>query len=247
MLGIVVALSWELKSLTRHSIPLGSCRQISDDTWVVLSGIGAERAHAAAELLFSRGATGLLSWGFAAALDDGIRPGSVMLPQRVIGTTGETYPVSIEWHRRLHQILSSQLPVVTEALLESETIVNPAAKRRLAERTQAVATDMETGAQARLAQVRGIPFVAVRAISDAASRQIPESVTQALDSSGAVNIRRCLASALLRPSDGIAMMKLGIQFNAARKNLKKASASVLEASRLHLESLSTSAALASRR
>ncbi len=246
MLGIVVALSWELKTLTRQSIRPGSCRRISDDTLVALSGIGAERALAAAELLCSRGATALLSWGFAAALDDGVGPGSVMLPERVIGATGETYPVSIEWHRRLHQILSSRLPVATEALLESETIVNPDAKRRLAERTQAVAADMETGAQARLARVRGIPFVAVRAISDTASRQIPESVMQALDSSGAVNIRSCLVSALLRPADGLAVMKLGIQFNAARRSLKKASALVLEASRLHLGSLPASAAPTAR-
>jgi hypothetical protein len=29
--------------------------------------------------------------GFAAALDDGLKPGSVMLPERVISTTGESY------------------------------------------------------------------------------------------------------------------------------------------------------------
>ena len=241
MLGIVVSLPWELKTLTRQTILMGTCRRISDDTLVALSGIGTKRAYAASELLVSRGATALLSWGCAAALDDRLKPGTVMLPERVISATGESYPVSVEWHRQLHQTLSAKYPVRTDALLESETIVNtPDAKRTLAQQTQAVATDMESGAQARLARARRMPFVVVRVIVDTASTQIPENVMRALDSSGDINVRSCLARAILRPADGMAMMKLGMQFNAARKTLKQASALVLDASRIHLDSLSAS-------
>jgi nucleoside phosphorylase len=103
MLRTVVSLSWELKTLTRQSLRVGSCRRISNDTLVALSGMGAERAHAAGELLLSEGATGLLSWGFAAALDDSVKPGTVIVPERVISATGESYPVSAEWHCRLYQ------------------------------------------------------------------------------------------------------------------------------------------------
>lgn len=241
MLGIVVSLPWELKTLTRQTILMGTCRRISDDTLVALSGIGTKRAYAASELLVSRGATALLSWGCAAALDDRLKPGTVMLPERVISATGESYPVSVEWHRQLHQTLSAKYPVRTDALLESETIVNtPDAKRTLAQLTQAVATDMESGAQARLARARRMPFVVVRVIVDTASTQIPENVMRALDSSGDINVRSCLARAILRPADGMAMMKLGMQFNAARKTLKQASALVLDASRIHLDCLSAS-------
>lgn len=241
MLGIVVSLPWELKTLTRQTILMGMCKRISDDTLVALSGIGAKRAYAASELLVSRGATALLSWGCAAALDDRLKPGTVMLPERVIRATGESYPVSVEWHRQLHQTLSAKYPVRTDALLESETIVNtPDAKRTLAQRTQAVATDMESGAQARLACARRMPFAVVRVIVDTASTQIPENVMRALDSSGGINVRSCLARAILRPADGMAMMKLGMQFNAARKTLKQASALVLDASRIHLDCLSAS-------
>jgi adenosylhomocysteine nucleosidase len=241
MLGIVVSLPWELKTLTRQTILMGTCRRISDDTLVALSGIGAKRAYAASELLVSRGATALLSWGCAAALDDRLKPGTVMLPERVISATGESYPVSVEWYRRLYQTLSAKYPVGTDALLESEKIVNtPDAKRTLAQRTQAVATDMESGAQARLARARRMPFVVVRVIVDTASTQIPENVMRALDSSGDINVRSCLARAILRPADGMAMMKLGMQFNAARKTLKQASALVLDTSRIHLDCLSAS-------
>ncbi len=231
MLGIVVSLPWELKSLTRQNIPVGACRQIGDDTLVALSGIGAERAHAASALLVSRGATALLSWGCAAALDDRLKAGSVVLPKRVIGATGESFPVSVEWHRRLYQTLSAKYRVGTDALKTRD------AKRTLAEQTQAVATDMESGAQARLAHARRMPFIVVRVIVDTASTQMPENVMQALDHRGDIKVGSFLARVFLRPADGITLIKLGIQFNAARRTLKKASALVLDASRIHLNCL----------
>ncbi|HEY1232054.1 MAG TPA: phosphorylase [Candidatus Binatia bacterium] len=240
MLGIVVALSWELRILTRQRIVLGSCHRITNDVCVALAGIGAERSHAAAELLLSQGATGLLSWGFAAALDDRLKPGNVMLPQNVIGATGENYPVSVEWHRQLYRVLASRIPVATDSLLESPTILEkPDAKRRLARQTKASAADMESGALARSAIARDTPFAVVRVITDTIASEIPKNVVQALDPSGAVMLQSCLARAFLRPANIVPLIKLARQFNAARTSLNKARAPVLDASRLYLDSLST--------
>ena len=58
MLGIVVSLSWELKSLTRQTIPVGTWRAITDNTLVALSGIGAERAYAAGSAFGFAGSNG---------------------------------------------------------------------------------------------------------------------------------------------------------------------------------------------
>jgi adenosylhomocysteine nucleosidase len=239
MLGIIVSLPWELKSLTRQTLAVGTCRRITDDTLVALSGIGAERAYTAGILLISRGATALLSWGCAAALDDRLEAGSVVLPKRVIGSTGENYPVNVEWHRRLCETLSAKYTVCTDALIESATIVKTRnAKLILAQRTQAIATDMESGAQARLAHARRMPFVVVRTIIDTAATQLPEDVMRALDHRGDIKAGCFIAGALFRPADWIPLMKLAIRFNAARKTLKKASAPVLDASRVHLNCLS---------
>lgn len=222
MLGIVVSLPWELKSLTRQTIPVGACRAITGNTLVALSGIGAERAYTAGSLLVAQGATALLSWGCAAALDDRLKAGSLMLPERLIGVNGEIYLVSVEWHRRLYQTLSLKLPVHTDPLIESDAIVKTSAeKRALAERTQAAATDMESAAQARLAKACGLPFIAVRAIVDTASTDIPENVLKSLDQQGRLTIRKLLTGAPLLPADWIKIVHLGIQFNAAQKTLKK--------------------------
>ena len=83
--------------------------------------------------------------------------------------------------------------------------------------------------------------------AEAASSESEARLRSALDSSGDVNIRSCLVRAILRPADGIAMMKLGMQYKVARKILKQASTLVLDASRIHLDGLSTSSTPAARR
>ena len=229
MLGIVVSLSRELKSLTRQTIPVGSWRAIADNTLVALSGIGADRAYTAGSVLVSQGATALLSWGCAAALDDRVSPGCLILPERIIGANGEIHRVSTEWHRRLCQALESKHPIRTEALVESDVIVKTSAeKRSLARRTQAAATDMESAAQARLAKDYGLPFIAIRAIVDTPSTEIPENVLKALDPEGNINLWKLLSSTM--PADWIKIVRLGIQFNAAQRTLKKTRKLVLNSS-----------------
>jgi adenosylhomocysteine nucleosidase len=229
MLGIVVSLSRELKSLTRQTIPVGSWTAITDNTLVALSGIGADRAYMAGSVLVSQGATALLSWGCAAALDDRVSPGCLILPERIIGANGEIHRVSTEWHRRLYLALESKHSVRTEALVESDVIVKTSAeKRSLARRTQAAATDMESAAQARLAKDYGLPFIAIRAIVDTPSTEIPENVLKALDPEGNINLWKLLSSTMT--ADWIKIVRLGIQFNAAQRTLKKTRKLVLNSS-----------------
>ena len=247
MLGIVVSLPWELKSLTRQAIPAGTWKAITEDTLVALSGIGAERAYAAGSVLISQGATALLSWGYAAALDDRLKAGCLLLPERIVSANGAIHPVSAEWHRRLYQALETKCPVGTDLLVESAVILQtPSEKRALAQRTQATATDMESATQARLAEERRLPFAVVRVIVDTASTCIPQNIMQALDAKDGISVGQVLGSAFLRPTDWIVMVKLGMQFNAARKTLKKIRGPVLDASQAHLGRVSLKATTPSR-
>jgi adenosylhomocysteine nucleosidase len=232
MLGIIVSLPRELKSLTRQKIPVGGWKGITDNALVALSGMGAERAYAAGSLLISQGATALLGWGCAAALDDRVTAGCLILPERIIGTTGEIYLVNTEWHQRLYQTLGSRHPVRRDTLVESDAIMKTSAEKRiLANRTQAAATDMESAAEARLAKERGLPFMAIRAIVDTVSTDIPENVLKALDPQGNIGVWKLLMRTYLSPADWVKIIQLGIQFNAAQKSLKKTRALVLDSSR----------------
>lgn len=232
MLGIVVSLPRELRSLTRQRIPVGGWKAIRDNTLVALSGIGAERAYAAGSILVSQGATALLSWGCAAALDNRLNTGCLLLPERIFGATGEIHVVSAEWHQYLYRTLESKHAVRTDALVESETIMRTAAeKRALAKRTRAIATDMESAAQARLAREHGLPFVALRAIIDTASTEIPERLLKALDAEGNITMWKLLTRGYIRPPDWLKILQLAIQFNAAQRTLKKTRKLVLDSAR----------------
>lgn len=228
MLGIVVSLPWELKTLTRQKIPVGTCRPSAENFLLALSGMGADRAYAAASLLTSQGATALLSWGSAAALDHRVGAGDLILPERIIAADGEVYRADPLWHGQVRQALSSRFSLHTGPLVESNAVVRTAAeKRALATRTGAIATDMESAAQARSAREHGLPLVAIRAIADTASTDVPWSVLKALDEGGHFPAARVLARALLRPQDWTAIMRLGLQFGAAYRTLKRAAAPVL--------------------
>jgi len=231
MLGIVVALPWELKSLTRETIAPGSWKAISPRSAVALSGIGAERAYDAASLLIARGATALMSWGYAAALDNDLKAGSLLLPECVIGPDAETYGVDAEWHRRLCLSAAARLPVRIGALVQSDAVVKTAAeKRSLAERSGAAAADMESAAHARAAAEGRLPYVAVRSIIDTASMDIPVTVLQALDIEGGVDVAKLLARAFSAPADWINMVRLLMQFRAAHRTLKRTKRLALDSS-----------------
>jgi adenosylhomocysteine nucleosidase len=232
MLGIVVSLPWELKSLTRQAIPAGTWKAITEDTLVALSGIGAERAYAAGSVLISQGATALLSWGYAAALNDRLKAGCLLLPERIVSANGAIHPVSAEWHRRLYQALKTKHLVRTDALAESDAIIKtPAEKRALAQRTQAAATDMESAAHARIAQQHRLPFLALRAIIDTAPTDIPVNVLKALDSEGRINLWKLFSSVSLTPADWIKIVLLGIKFYAAQRALRSTKELALDSSR----------------
>jgi adenosylhomocysteine nucleosidase len=239
MLGIVVALPWELKSFTQKKVPTGGVERIAENVVAALSGVGADRAYAAGELLIARGATGLLSWGCCGALDDRLEAGTLIVPERVIAHNGENYLVDERWHRILQQRLSLLQRVVIDAMVESERILcTPEKKRALALSMGAAVSDMESAAQARLTRERGLPFAVVRTVLDGVSGTLPENILRTLDRAGDNRLGDFFSDALLHPSAWIALMRLGRQFAAARKTMKKVAAQVLDVSNDYLDAAS---------
>jgi adenosylhomocysteine nucleosidase len=180
--------------------------------------------------LIAQGATALMSWGYAAALDERLTDGCLVLPERIIGASGESYPVDSQWHERLYLVSAFKLSVWTGAVVESENVVATAAEKiALNERTGAAAVDMESAAHARAAAERGLPYVAVRAIVDTASTGIPEAVLQARDAQGGIDVGKLLG-ACRKPADWIQVARLAAQFRAAQKTLRRAMRFALDCS-----------------
>jgi adenosylhomocysteine nucleosidase len=221
-LGFVIALPAEARTLVRQRVCFDDLLELPDGHRLVVSGSGPNHARSAAFRLLEHKVDALISWGCAAALDGSMNAGDLVLPDRILSPDGIEHAVCPEWHDRVRQALAPMLPVTTGLLLGSlKVVANAAEKRELHASKGAVALDMESASVASVANARGVPFLAVRAIADPACMNLPNSVAVAVDERGGVNIPKLLRYALAHPAEFAALARLGKAFYAAANTLRR--------------------------
>jgi len=222
--GIVAALPEELTTLTSKKIDKGRCLFISDKLLVTYSGAGSANAQAAAELLITKGATRLISWGCAAALSATLKPGDLTLADKLIDTEGgrdAKFCVSTNWHSYTKNLLATSIVVHTGCLAESKSVVSSSKdKKQLHSITGAIALDMESIAIAKVARQYALPFLAIRAIADPVNMDLPLAINHSLNDRGEIMLGKLLFFLFLHPAELPGLIKLGLHFNAAKKTLK---------------------------
>ena len=165
-IAIIAAMEREVAPLIRHwkvrTLEHGGRRYRlfeNGDAVLICGGIGAEAARRATEVVIQEAwPVRVLSVGFAGALDATLKVGDVFEPRTVInvadGVRSETGS--------------------GQGTLASYTVVaDREQKERLATAYTATAVDMEAAAVAQGAEVRGVEFAALKAISDAADFAMP--------------------------------------------------------------------------
>jgi hypothetical protein len=166
----------------------------------------------------------LLICGFAGGQASDLPPGSLIIADSVqtIGPSQnqETYlpdsrlvslaeSVPVSGVRKKRGLLATATTVIT----------TPTEKRRLADRTGAIAVDMETAGAARGAQAQGLPWLAVRAITDGVDDRLPLDFNTLTDVNGDVDRGRVLRATLTRPWKIPALMQLRARSSLAARNL----------------------------
>jgi adenosylhomocysteine nucleosidase len=171
------------------------------DVKLVCGGIGQKHAAAATRWLIANAKPEVIgSIGFAGALVADYHAGDVMTPATTIDSgTGETFSSA-----------SGRGILVTGSGVSGE-----AEKRELATCYQAEAVDMEAAAVARVARESGIPFFAVKAISDELGFAMPP-MDRFVSDSGQFRTAELLGYAAVRPAMWPVLARLG-------RNAKKAS------------------------
>lgn len=235
--GIVVALPQELGTLTTLKVVKGQCVFLNKTLVLAYSGAGVNNAQAAAQLLIAQGATRLISWGCAGALDAHLQSGDLVLADTLISAEGETIAINADWHYHVKVLLQESKPSPFDcstnsqlrtgfvlhcgSLLESKTLVATSHdKQQLHQKTKALALDMESIAIAKVAHAHVLPFLAIRAIADPVTMDLPQAVSHALNEQGDVELRKLLYYLLWHPSELKGLISLGQHFNAAKKTLK---------------------------
>jgi adenosylhomocysteine nucleosidase len=219
--GIVVALPEELSTLTSNKIAIGCCVFINGTLVLAFSGAGADNAQIASELLVSQGATRLISWGCAGALVAPLNPGDLVLADTLIGAEGCQIEIDPVWLKAAQNALTPYLKVRTGCLVESKSIVATAEdKKQLHLKMNAIVVDMESIAIAKIAARNKLPFLAIRAIADPLSMDLPKAINHALNAEGHILLRKLLLFIAQHPAEIPGLIKLGLHFHAAKKSLR---------------------------
>lgn len=219
--GIIVALPEETSTLLPHKLAKGDWLSISETVIVRCAGAGPENARLAAETLITQGATKIISWGCAAALDTNLQPGDLTLADSLIDAHFERIELNTDWTDKTHHLLAKALKVHSGVLAESDSIIATSEhKRQRYAQTGAAILDMESVAIAKVTQHYHLPFLAIRVVADPVSMDLPKAVSHALNAQGEVILSKLLFFLLLHPMEIPGLIKLALHFNAAKKTLK---------------------------
>ncbi len=173
-----------------------------------------EIAATVARGLVNKGATSLMSFGIAGGLSPELQPGALIVADRVITAEGG-YTASTA--------AAQALDATIGPIYGGEAIVAAAAdKAALSRSTGALAVDCESGAVARIAAERGVPFIVIRAVADPAWRSLPPAALLPLDREGRPRMGAILASVIGRPGQIAGLIATGRDTRAALKALARA-------------------------
>jgi adenosylhomocysteine nucleosidase len=220
VVGIVCALAAEARHLGPAARGHERVSSLGDGTLLTVSGMGSAAAALGARALIDAGAGALASWGMAGGLDPALAAGTIFLPSEVIALQGATLPTARLWRERLCDALAAQDPVAHGKLLTTAKAIGSVAdKAALFRETGAAAVDMESLAIAEAAQMRGLPFIAVRVVVDSARDALPHAVTVAADSAGHLHMWRLIGALARAPGDLAPLIRLARCYRAASRSL----------------------------
>jgi adenosylhomocysteine nucleosidase len=193
---------------------------LGDGALLAVSGIGRAAAAAAAGALIQAGASALMSFGVAGALDPALKSGGVVLPRELLMGDGERYPTDAPWRERiagelrmLHALSEGNLLTVDRA------IDSPQQKAASFHGSGAVAVDMESAAVAEVAAKHNLPFIAVRVIIDTAADRLPPAAVAA-SRAGRVKIARLVMGLAAAPGEIPQLMRLAQRYRVAMRTLR---------------------------
>jgi hopanoid-associated phosphorylase len=164
---------------------------------------------------------GVISFGVAGGLDPSLRSGDVVVATEVMaGDTRWLAGLSLN-EELVSGVALGRRRVVRGCLAGvEEVVVARARKAALHADTGAAAVDMESHIAAAYATEAGLPFAAVRVISDPADRSLPALAKSAIKPNGDIDLRNILRGVVRNPRTLSALVSMGIDFNRALRSLR---------------------------
>jgi len=164
---------------------------------------------------------GVISFGVAGGLDPSLRSGDVVVATEVMAGDAR-WLAGLSLNEELVSGIALGRRRVVRGCLAGveEVVVARARKAALHADTGAAAVDMESHIAAAYATESGLPFAAVRVISDPADRSLPALAQSAIKPNGDIDLRNILRGVVRNPRTLSALVSMGIDFNRALRSLR---------------------------
>jgi len=164
---------------------------------------------------------GVISFGVAGGLDPALKSGDVVVATEVLAGDGRWLAGLALNDELVARLAMGRRRVVRGGLAGVEQVIGArAGKAALWSETGAAAVDMESHIAAAYAEESGLPFAALRVISDPASRALPAIAMTAIKPNGDIDLRKVLRGVARNPMSLRALVSTGIDFNRALRSLR---------------------------
>ncbi len=164
---------------------------------------------------------GVISFGVAGGLDPSLKSGDVVVATEVRAGDARWLAGLTLNEELIASVALGRSRVVRGGLAGvEEVIAAQARKAALWLQTGAAAVDMESHIAAAYATEAGLPFAALRVISDPAHRALPALARNAIKPNGDIDVRMVLRGVVRNPRTLRALVSTGIDFNRALKSLR---------------------------
>lgn len=168
------------------------------------------------------GAAGILSYGMAGALADGLAIGDWVVGERLSGA------IDLACDPVWRDTLLAKLPHARAGgfFADGRMIDTVAEKLALGAAHDALAVDMESHVAAAIAAERGLPFAILRCVSDGARHLLPHAITVSMRPDGGIDSRAMLRSLARRPAQAADIARTTAGFAKAMRELKRGAAAL---------------------
>ena len=188
---------------------------------VICSSSDPQQLRALLATLDSSTFRGVISFGVAGGLDPSLKSGDVVVATEVLaGDTRFLAGLALNEEMIASAALRRRRVVRGGLAGVEQVIAATACKAALHSETGAAAVDMESHIAAAYAAKAGIPFAALRVISDPASRALPALAKSAIKPNGDIDLRKVLRGVARNPRTLRALVSTGIDFNRALRSLR---------------------------
>lgn len=164
---------------------------------------------------------GIVSFGVAGGLNPVLRSGDIVIASQIV-TAKRRWSTEAALTENLVALPAKRGRQIIAGILAGaeQVVTGQIGKAALRATTGADAVDMESHIAARYAEFNGLPFAAVRVISDPAHRALPELTMNAIKPNGNVDMWKVMRGIARNPKTIPHLISTGRDFNRALRSLK---------------------------